>query len=117
MSRSIIAIMRRNLPPPPVWTRSRLMPSPVTGQLRDAIEVGERALAGFEALGNLWWACRTIWHLQPAALALGDWGASLNYCRRALDYGATLNDRRIKVVGFWRRGAGGISVGEAVGGV
>ena len=88
-----------------------------TGQLRDAIEVGERALASFEALGNLWWACRTIWHLQPAALALGDWGASLNYCRRALDYGATLKDLRIKVVGLWRTGAVYIYRGDAERGV
>ena len=88
-----------------------------TGQLRDAIDVGERALASFEARGNLWWACRTIWHLQPAALALGDWKASLNYCRRALDYGATLKDLRIKVVGLWRTGAVYIYQGDAERGV
>src|SRR5260370_11439769 len=77
----------------------------ITGRLREAIEAGERALARFESLGNLWWACRTIWHLNPAAMALGEWNASLNYCHRALEHGATLEDLRIKVVGLWRMGA------------
>jgi tetratricopeptide (TPR) repeat protein len=76
-----------------------------TGRLREAIETGERALATFEALGNLWWACRTIWHLNPAAMALGEWDASFSYCRRALEYGDLLEDLRIKVVGLWRLGA------------
>jgi tetratricopeptide (TPR) repeat protein len=75
------------------------------GRLREAIETGERALASFEALGNLWWACRTIWHLNPAAMALGEWEASFKYCRRALEYGEILEDLRIKVVGLWRMGA------------
>jgi len=75
------------------------------GRLHEAIETGERALASFEALGNLWWACRTIWHLNPAAMALGEWDASLKYCRRALEYGEALKDVRIKVVGLWRTGA------------
>ena len=75
------------------------------GRLREAIETGERALATFEALGNLWWACRTIWHLNPAAMALGEWAASFKYCRRALEYGEILEDLRIKVVGLWRMGA------------
>jgi tetratricopeptide (TPR) repeat protein len=43
--------------------------------------------------------------LNPAALALGEWDAARDYCRRALDHGATLNDLRIKVVGLWRTGA------------
>jgi tetratricopeptide (TPR) repeat protein len=76
-----------------------------TGRLREAIETGERALASFEALGNPWWACRTIWHLNPAAMALGEWNASFSYCRRALEYGDALDDLRIKVVGLWRMGA------------
>jgi class 3 adenylate cyclase/tetratricopeptide (TPR) repeat protein len=84
-----------------------------TGRLREAIEAGERALASFEALGNLWWACRTIWHLHPAAMALGEWEASLNYCRRALDHGAALKDLRIKVVGLWRTGAVYVHQGDA----
>jgi tetratricopeptide (TPR) repeat protein len=77
----------------------------LTGRLRQTIETGERALASFEALGNLWWACRTIWRLNPAAMALGEWEASFKYCRRALEYGELLGDLRIKVVGLWRMGA------------
>jgi class 3 adenylate cyclase/tetratricopeptide (TPR) repeat protein len=84
----------------------------ITGRLRDAIEAGERALASFESRGNLWWACRTIWHLSPAAIALGDWEASLSYCRRALEHGAVLKDLRIKVVGLWRTGATYIRKGD-----
>src|SRR5262252_5706315 len=39
----------------------------IAGRFREAIAVGERALASFEAMGDLWWACRTIWQLHPAA--------------------------------------------------
>jgi tetratricopeptide (TPR) repeat protein len=85
----------------------------ITGKLSEAIESGERALASFEALGNLWWACRTIWHLNPTAIALGQWDASLNYCRRAFDHGATLKDLRIKVVALWRTGAVYVHQGDA----
>jgi class 3 adenylate cyclase/tetratricopeptide (TPR) repeat protein len=88
-----------------------------TGRLREAIETGERALASFEALGNLWWACRTIWHLHSAAMAFGEGDASLEYCRRALDYGAILKDHRIKVVGLWRTGAVHVYRGDAKQGV
>jgi tetratricopeptide (TPR) repeat protein len=88
-----------------------------TGRLRDAIETGERALASSEALGNLWWACRTIWHLNPAAMALGEWNASFGYCRRALEYGAILKDLRIKVVGLWRTGETHIHKGDPERGV
>ena len=89
----------------------------ITGRLREAIEAGERALASFEVLGNLWWACRTIWHLNPAAMALGEWNASLSYCRRALEHGATLEDLRIKVVGLWRMGATYVYQGDCKQGV
>jgi class 3 adenylate cyclase/tetratricopeptide (TPR) repeat protein len=89
----------------------------ILGRLREAIESGESALATFESLGNLWWACRTIWHLNPAAIALGEWDASINYCRRALEYGAILKDLRIKVVGLWRTGAAYIHQGDAQRGV
>jgi len=82
------------------------------GRFREAIESGERALACFEALGNLWWAGRTITHLSPAALALGEWDRSLNYCRRVLEYGSTLNDVRLRVIGLWRMGAGYIYQGN-----
>ncbi len=88
-----------------------------TGRLHQAIETGERALASFESLGNLWWACRTIWHLNPAAMALGDWSASLRYCRRALEYGAIVEDLRIKVVGLWRLGATHVYKGDCERGV
>jgi tetratricopeptide (TPR) repeat protein len=89
----------------------------ILGRLREAIEAGEKALATFASLGNLWWACRTIWHLQPAAIALGDWDASIGYCRRALEYGAILKDQRIEVVGLWRMGAAYIHQGDARRGV
>ena len=82
------------------------------GRFREAIESGESALASFEALGNLWWAGRTITHLAPAALALGEWDRSLNYCRRALKYSATLNDARLRVIGLWRMGAAYIYQGN-----
>jgi tetratricopeptide (TPR) repeat protein len=88
-----------------------------TGRLREAIETGERALASFETLGNLWWACRTIWHLNPAAMGLGEWNASFGYCRRALAYGAALEDLRIKVVGLWRMGATYVYQGDPKRGV
>jgi class 3 adenylate cyclase/tetratricopeptide (TPR) repeat protein len=87
------------------------------GRLREAIETGERALASCEALGNLWWACRTIWQLQPTAMALGEWDRSLEYCRRALDHGDVLKDHRIKVVGLWRTGAVHVYRGDAARGV
>ena len=83
-----------------------------TGRLHDAIAAGERALASFEALGDLWWACRTISHLSPTAIALGDWDAGIRYCRRHLEYGATLQDLRLKVIGLWRMGATYIHQGD-----
>ena len=87
------------------------------GRLHEAIETGERALTSCEALGNLWWACRAIWQLQPTAMALGEWDRSLEYCRRALDYGEALKDHRIKVVGQWRTGAVYVRRGDAERGV
>jgi len=89
----------------------------IAGNLHEAIEVGERALNTFEALGNLWGAFRTICQIQPAALALGEWEASLDYCRRALEHGETLKDLRIKVVGLWRTGAAHVHRGDAKQGV
>ena len=84
----------------------------IAGRLREAVAAGERALARFEAIGNLWWAGRTIAHLSPAAIALGQWDASLGYCRRALEYGATLEDLRLKVVGLYRMGGTYIQQGD-----
>jgi hypothetical protein len=80
--------------------------------LHEAIKAGERAFASFEALGNPWWACRTISHLSPTAIALGDWDASINYCRRHLEYGTTLDDLRLKVIGLWRMGGTYIHQGD-----
>src|SRR5206468_13130853 len=57
------------------------------------------------------------WHLNPAAMALGEWNASLSYCRRALEHGAALADLRIKVVGLWRTGATYVYQGDAERGV
>ncbi|HEU0154990.1 MAG TPA: adenylate/guanylate cyclase domain-containing protein, partial [Stellaceae bacterium] len=89
----------------------------ITGRLREVIEAGERALATFEARGNLWWAGRTIAHLSPAAISLGEWEAGLGYCRRVLDYGAALDDLRLRVVGLWRMGATYIHQGDPERGV
>ncbi len=83
-----------------------------SGRLREAVEVGEHALAIFERQGNLWWTCRTMWHLSPAAIALGNWDKSLDYCRRALDYAAILKDTRLRIVGLWRLGGTYIQRGE-----
>jgi hypothetical protein len=66
---------------------------------------GERALAEFEARGNVWWACRTMWILSATANALGQWSPSLAYCHRALAHGEAANDLRLKVVA-WSRIAG-----------
>ena len=82
------------------------------GRLREAIEAGERALASFESLGNLWWAVRTISHLSPAALYLGEWDRSLKYCRRAIEHGTALNDVRQSVIGLWRMGLTYIHQGD-----
>ena len=84
----------------------------VAGRLHEVVEAGERALANFETLGNLWWAGRTIAHLSPAAIALGDWDASLKYCRRVVEYGTTLDDLRLKVVGLSRMGATYVQQGD-----
>jgi class 3 adenylate cyclase/tetratricopeptide (TPR) repeat protein len=82
------------------------------GDVQGAVAAGERALAAFEARGNLWWACRTLWHLISAANILGEWAQSLEYCRRALEYGQAVDDLRLKVVGLWRTGATHIYRGD-----
>ncbi len=89
----------------------------VAGNLRAALEAGQRALAIFEARGNVWWECRTLWHLSSAANHLGAWGRSLEYCRRALEHGQALNDLRLKVVGWWRTGSVHIRRGDPVEGL
>jgi class 3 adenylate cyclase/tetratricopeptide (TPR) repeat protein len=84
----------------------------VAGELRAAIEAGERALIVFEARDNLWWAGRTLWNLAQATIYLGEWEASLSYCRRALALGTTLNDLRLKVGGLYRTGSAHIQQGD-----
>jgi tetratricopeptide (TPR) repeat protein len=76
----------------------------MAGSLREAVEAGERALPVFEARGNVWWACRTLWGLSIATIYLGQWQRSLDCCQRALEHGQALNDRRIQVVSWWRLG-------------
>ena len=89
----------------------------VAGDPRRAVAAGERALATFERRGNTWWACRTLWHLSSAANALGEWGKSLEYCRRALEHGQAVNDLRLKAVGLWRSGSAHIRRGDPIEGL
>ena len=84
----------------------------VAGKPREALEAGQRALAIFEARGDIWWAGRTLWHLTSAANVLGEGEASLDYCRRALDHGTALNDLRLTAVGWWRTGSAHIHQGD-----
>ncbi len=84
----------------------------VAGELRSAIETGEQALSIFEASGNLWWASRALWHLSSAANCLGEWEASLAYCRRALDHSEVLNDLRSKMAALWRTASAYIQQGD-----
>jgi tetratricopeptide (TPR) repeat protein len=85
----------------------------VAGELRAGVEAGERALSIFETAGNLWWASRALWHLSSASNCLGDWEASLAYCRRAVEYGTFLNDLRLKIAGLWRTGCAAVQQGDA----
>ena len=91
--------------------------SVLAGNLREALEAGERALAAFEAQGNVWWACRTLWGLSMAANASGEWARSLECCRRALEHGKVVNDLRLKVVGWWRTGSTHVQRGDVEAGL
>jgi class 3 adenylate cyclase/tetratricopeptide (TPR) repeat protein len=84
----------------------------IAGRFQEALEAGERALAFFEARGNRWWAGRTLWHLTAIANYLGDWKASLDYCRRGLKHGVALQDLRLKVIGWTRMGLAHIQQGD-----
>ena len=87
----------------------------VAGKPRDAVEAGERALSSFEARGNRWWAARTLWFLSIAANALGEWDASVNYCRRGLEHGVALAELRFKsvqAVAWLRMGSAYIQQGD-----
>ena len=88
-----------------------------SGDLREGLASGERALAIFEASGNVWWTCRTLWGLMAVANSLGEWPRSLDYCRRALEYGQTANDLRLKVVGWWRTGSTEVQRGDPAAGL
>src|SRR5207253_7259559 len=89
----------------------------LAGRLNEAVETGERALAFFESRRNVWWACRTLWALSPAANALGEWSQSLEYCKKALEHGQAVDDLRLKVVGWWRSGSTYIHQGDPVSGL
>ena len=84
----------------------------MAGELHRALEVGERALRTFEALGNRWWACRTLSHLAAAANARGEWEAGLRYCERALNYGLAVDDLRLKVSALVRMGSTHVQRGD-----
>lgn len=87
------------------------------GDLRAALVAGESALMTFEAHGNVWWACRTLWHLITIANALGEWRQGLEYCRRALAHGQRVDDLRLKVVAWSRTGSTHIQQGDATTGL
>jgi tetratricopeptide (TPR) repeat protein len=82
------------------------------GELERGIEVGERALRAFEALGNRWWAGRTLAHLAAAANGLGQWERALAYCQRSLNHGMAVDDLRLKVSALLRMGLTHIQRGE-----
>jgi len=84
----------------------------VRGELREALDAGERALEIFERRGNVWWACRTLWGLNTVALYVGDWARALDYGRRALEHGQAVDDLRLKVVGWSRMGSTHIHRGD-----
>ncbi|MGA7262863.1 MAG: adenylate/guanylate cyclase domain-containing protein [Stellaceae bacterium] len=84
----------------------------VAGRLHDALEAGERAVSSFEARGDPWWAALTLWHLTAIANYLGEWEASLDYCRRGLEHGIALNDVRLKAVSWTRMGVAHIARGD-----
>lgn len=84
----------------------------VAGELHGGLEAGEAALATFEARGNPWWACRTIWALQPLATGTGDWRRALAYCRRALAHATATQDQRLQVVSWARLAATEVQRGD-----
>jgi class 3 adenylate cyclase/tetratricopeptide (TPR) repeat protein len=87
------------------------------GELERAVEVGERALRTFEALGNRWWAGRTLSHLAAAANALGQWNRAFGYCHRALGHGLAVDDLRLKVSALLRLGLTHMQKGEVTAGL
>jgi hypothetical protein len=84
----------------------------VAGEPLAAIEAGERAVVIFEAGQNGWWAGRTLGHLAAAAVILGEWDRSIEYARRALEYGTQLQDLRLTAIGWYRMGNAYIQGGD-----
>jgi tetratricopeptide (TPR) repeat protein len=84
----------------------------MAGALVPALEAGERALAVFEARGDVWWSCRALWGLCIAAIYTGEWARSLAYSQRGMEHAQAVNDLRLKVVAWWRTGWAHIQRGE-----
>ena len=77
----------------------------IAGDLLAGQLVGIRALAAFEARGNIRWACRTLWLLSALTNAMRAWLSSLAYCERALTHARAIKDTRMTLVGLWRTGS------------
>ena len=77
----------------------------VSGDLREGMVTGERALAMFEARGNVWWAAARYGGSSGGKRIWANGRRASTYCRRALEHGRDVNDLRLKVVGWWRTGS------------
>ena len=77
----------------------------IAGDLLAGRLAGIRALAAFEARGNIQWACRTLWHLSSIMNAMEAWEESLGYCYRALAYARSGTNTRLLLVALWRIGS------------
>ena len=77
----------------------------IAGDLLAGQLAGIRALAAFEARGNIRWACRTLWLLSALTNAMMAWLSSLAYCERALTHARAIKDTRLTLVGLWRTGS------------
>jgi transcriptional regulator with AAA-type ATPase domain/tetratricopeptide (TPR) repeat protein len=86
------------------------------GDLIDALVTGERALVSFEAAGNSWWACRTLWHLIATSTFVGQWERGLAYSRRALIHADATGDRRLKIRTLYLTGSLHIQRGDIASG-
>ena len=84
----------------------------VAGGLREAIEAGERAVRASRRAAIGGGRAERSGTLAQAANYLGEWEASLAYCRRVLTHAATLDDARVKVVGLYRLGSAYICQGD-----
>jgi len=85
----------------------------IAGELRPAVEAGERALAVFESHGDAWWASRALAQLSPAANYLGAWEQGLQYCRRMMELGTAVDDLRLKVSALVRTASTHVHRGDA----